>query len=280
MKNDKTKYENIEIPKELDQMINQTIENEQKERRRKSSRKRWIAIAAAVALFVTPLNVSQGFADTMAEIPVLGSIAKVLTFRLYRTESQELLAEVKVPEVAEMDNQNFEDQVNALIQEKVEITLAQAQKRAEEYKKAYLETGGTEEEYEKRKIQAAVDYTVYVKSQDTLSFMLFSYDTVAAAYAEYTYYNLDLQNNREWTLEDLLGENYAGVITELVKGQMKTQIENEGMAFWDEVNAADWKVREDIDFYINEKGNPVVVFDKYEIAAGAFGRLEYEIESN
>ena len=34
----------------------------------------------------------------------------------------------------------------------------------------------------------------------------------------------------------------------------------------------------DTPFYINEKGNPVVVFEKYEIAPGALGRPEFEIE--
>jgi hypothetical protein len=268
------KYQNIKIPEELEPMINQTIKKEQEERRRKSRNKRWIAVAAALAVFITPLNVSQAFADTMAEIPIIGSIARVFTFRDYMVESEELIAEVTIPEVAELNDQAFEDKVNAMIQEKVDHTLAEAQERAEEYKQAYLETGGTEEGYEERKIEAKVDYTVYAKNEDTLSFMLFSYDSVAAAYAEYSYFNLDVKNDREWTLSDLLGENNLASITEQVKEQMSEQGD---IVFWDEVNEPDWKVREDIDFYINKDGRVVVVFDKYEIAAGAFGRLEYEI---
>ena len=30
-------------------------------------------------------------------------------------------------------------------------------------------------------------------------------------------------------------------------------------------------------FYINEAGNPIIVFQKYEIAAGAAGMPEFEI---
>ena len=37
-------------------------------------------------------------------------------------------------------------------------------------------------------------------------------------------------------------------------------------------------VTADTPFYINEKGNPVVVFEKYEIAPGFMGRPEFEIE--
>jgi len=274
MREHKKKYQDIKIPEELDQMINQTIKREQEEEKRKKGNKRWIAVAAALAVLITPLNVSQVFADTMAEIPIIGSIARVFTFRDYTVESEELIAEVTMPEVAELNNQAFEDKVNAMIQEKVDQTLAEAQARAEGYKQAYLGTGGTEEGYEERKTEAKVDYTVYAKNEDTLSFMLFSYDSIAAAYAEYSYFNLDVKNDREWTLLDLLGENNLALITEQVKEQMSEQ---DDIIFWDEVNKPDWKVREDIDFYISEDGRIVVVFDKYEIAAGALGRMEYEI---
>ena len=36
-------------------------------------------------------------------------------------------------------------------------------------------------------------------------------------------------------------------------------------------------VSEDQRFYINEDGNAVIVFEKYEIAPGASGTLEFEI---
>ncbi len=270
----KRKYQDIKIPEELNRMINQTIRKEQQERNRRKRQTRWIAAAAVLVVFVTPLNISQGFADTMAEIPIIGQIAKVLTFRSYTVESEELVAEVTIPEVAELNNQAFEDKINALIQEKVDQTLATAQLRAEEDRQAYLETGGTEDGYEERKTEAKVDYTVYAKSEDALSFMLYSYDSIAAAYAEYSYYNLDVKNDREWNLQDLLGEDYVAVMTDQVKAQMSEQ---EDIMFWEEVALSDWKVREDIDFYINGEGRVVVVFDKYELAAGYLGRLEYEI---
>ena len=36
-------------------------------------------------------------------------------------------------------------------------------------------------------------------------------------------------------------------------------------------------VDQDTDFYLNEAGNPVVVFPRYAIAAGAAGSVEFEI---
>jgi len=261
-------------------MINQTIEKEQHERQKRNRKKRWIAVAAALALFVTPLNVSQAFADTMAEIPVIGVLAKVLTFRSYQVENKDIVAEVTIPEVTELTSEAYEDQINGLIQAKVDVMFENAKREAEGYKEAYLATGGTEEAYEARKVRAKVDYQVFSKTEDVLSFSVYSWVTVAAAYEDHAYYNLDLRNNRELTLEDLLGEDYVTVATDRVKGQMETQSEKEGITFWEETMKPEWQIPEDISFYINESGNPVLVFEKYEIAAGAFGRLEYEIEKN
>ena len=37
-------------------------------------------------------------------------------------------------------------------------------------------------------------------------------------------------------------------------------------------------ISDDQTFYLNEAGNPVIVFDKYEIAPGAYGAMEFEVE--
>lgn len=47
-----------------------------------------------------------------------------------------------------------------------------------------------------------------------------------------------------------------------------------GMEFWKE----EWKgIEEDTKFYVNHAGNPVIVFERYEIAPGAAGQQEFEI---
>ena len=50
------------------------------------------------------------------------------------------------------------------------------------------------------------------------------------------------------------------------------------MKFFTKAEGGFETVTADTPFYINEKGNPVVVFEKYEIAPGALGRPEFEIE--
>ena len=47
--------------------------------------------------------------------------------------------------------------------------------------------------------------------------------------------------------------------------------------FWRDGIEGFTTVDENTKFYLNEKGNPVVVFAPYEIAPGAFGAQEFEI---
>ena len=54
------------------------------------------------------------------------------------------------------------------------------------------------------------------------------------------------------------------------------QRENEtGMQYWYEDSEG---INENTKFYMNEAGNPVIVFEKYEIAPGAAGQQEFQIE--
>ena len=39
-------------------------------------------------------------------------------------------------------------------------------------------------------------------------------------------------------------------------------------------------ISEDTAFYINENNRPVIVFEKYEIAPGSSGEIEFEIGGN
>lgn len=269
----KERYESIEIPKELNIMVDKTIEEYEKEPKRKWY-KPLVVAASVLALVILPLNVSEGYAQTMSDLPVIGGAFELLTFRSYNYESKDLSGEVNIPSVV-LTDESVEDEINLIIDEKVNQALSRAEQNIEEYKQAYLETGGTEEGWQEKNMKVGVDYEVYSQSEDVLSFLVYSHESLAAVYAEYTYFNINPLDNTLLTLEDFFGGDYVGYVTESIKEQVESQKNDIG--FFDDVFQPEWKVREDVDFYINEIGNPVIVLNKYEIAAGSFGRLEYEI---
>ena len=98
-----------------------------------------------------------------------------------------------------------------------------------------------------------------------------------SAYSESRYYNIDLKEGSLVTLEDVLGEDYREIADASIRGQMRKRTES-GEVFWTEEEGGFSGVTDATKFYMNEAGNPVVVFDKYEIAPGSSGEIEFEIE--
>ncbi len=288
----KGQYDAIEIPKEL----NETILNKMQGKKEKGvihMKKYYFAAipAAAVIIFTIGLNTSYTFASAMEEIPVLGAVARVLTIRSYQEKDADKEINVNVPKVevtipqedeGTTENKEAVEQmavdVNAEIDKAVAEYVEGAETRIEEYKQAFLETGGTEEEFAEKNIKVNVDYEVKCQNENYLSFVLTGNESWSGAYAVYYYYNLDMKNGQPITLKDMLGENYVEIANSQILAEMeKRTAENQDYTYFDEEMGGFTTVTEDTNFYINEEGNPVVVFDKYEVAPGFMGRQEFEI---
>ena len=169
MEDAKKKYEEVPIPEELSKRIQwevQKADSRRKKAAESSGRKRkgylrgWqkgiVAAAAAMAVFVTALNTSTVFAQNVGELPVIGAIAKVLTFRSYEMETEDdLHISVDIPsiEMIAEGTGNLAESVNEEILEMCEQYADEAVERAKEYRQAFLDTGGTEEEWAAHDIQ-------------------------------------------------------------------------------------------------------------------------------
>lgn len=57
------------------------------------------AVAAALIAITVMANSGASIAHAMAKIPVIGAIAEVVTFREYQDSTNQMYADVKVPEV-------------------------------------------------------------------------------------------------------------------------------------------------------------------------------------
>ncbi len=283
MEDAKKSYENIPIPAELSKRVQSEIEKANAVQKRKAvqtrrnliMKKTAITAAAAVVLLTTGLNTSQTFAQEMGSIPVVGSIARVLTFRSYETENANIKISVDIPtiEMISTELSGLEKGVNKEIYSFCEQYAEEAQARAEEYRQAFLETGGTEEEWTAHDIKIKVRYDVKAFTDDYLSIAVIGTDSSSNAYSETKYYNLDIKSGKWVTLPEILGENMQAA-EENVRSQIAQREKETEMEFWDE----DWDgLDKDTKFYINTSGNPVVVFEKYEIAPGAAGQQEFEI---
>ena len=186
-------YDNIEIPAELNDVVNNAIHSMDKEKSLKKHRSRntvrifrycGTAAAALLVCMTIGLNTSEVFAREMSELPVIGSLAKVLTIRSYHEKDEGHDITVKVPEIqlegqpesqveegqagsTEEQKETFVGDINAEIQSIVDNYVAEAKQKFAEYKDAFFATGGTEEEWGNRDIAVNVDYEVKYQEGNT-----------------------------------------------------------------------------------------------------------------
>lgn len=305
-------FDKIEVPKELDQAVTKLIKEhpEKKSDLPMYSRKRGAMIfrrtmAAAAGLilcFTVALNSSETFAKSIEDLPVIGAVAKVLTIRSYQTTEDNVDLTVKVPEIRTEEEQNnqpssedpevkqkdtdrFVADVNAEINKIEDAYLEDAGIRMQADKDAFIATGGTEEEWAKKNLDVNVDYEVKYQKEDLLSLVLTADESWYGAYDLRYFYNLDLKNNKKLSLKDVLGENYEAIANECIIRQMKDKAaQDPNMIYWGvtDNDASGIKgfvtVNDATKFYINKEGKPVVYFEKYEVAPGAYGAQEFVID--
>ena len=272
----KQAYENTPIPAELDQRVRAGIRQGKAKRARRAWGKRLGTVAACFVVVVGALNVSPTMASAAADIPVLGGLFRVLTIRSYETEKDQVHYQVEVPEVD--SSADIAQRVNAEIQQRVDEHVAEMEKMWTEYHEAFIATGGTEEEWAQRSMDVNVTYDIKSQTDTTVSFVVdLSQCSFNASQTQY-YYNLDLENDRDITLRDLLGDDWVNICNTAIQTQIDASVDADGFTyFFSPEEGGFTTVDETTSFYIREDGVPVVVFPKYAIAAGAMGIVEFEI---
>ncbi len=288
MEKAKQKYEGIFIPDELSERVMLEVEKAGKEYNRKSTKIRrdlfmkkgavavMAAAAAAIILFTIGVNTNEAFAKEVSDIPVLGSMARILTFRSYETQTEDLKISVDIPSIELISEElnGLEKDVNEEIYEFCTQYADEAVKKAEEYRKAFLDTGGTEEEWAEHNITIKVWYEVKSQTEEYLSLVIMGADNWSSANSEARYYNFDMKAGKWITLKDILGDDSMQSAEQDIRNQIKQREEETGMDYFDD----EWKgLDENTKFYVNNIGNPVIVFERYEIAPGAVGQQEFEI---
>ena len=173
LKKAKKAYDSIEIPQELDYVVNRTIH--ENKLHKKDEFKIWmkgvtVTLATTFALFVVILNTNESFAKAVEDLPVIGRIAEVFTVKEYKEENETDLIEAKIPAIKNTGNSDLENRINYEISSKINEVLDEARQRAEEYKKAVLATGGTMEDYIPTQIN--VDYKITYQDENLVSFVI------------------------------------------------------------------------------------------------------------
>lgn len=284
--NSKREYDNIPLPENLDSIVDTAIRqaNDRSYTKRSWFRRKCVRRAAVICLsgaaaIVIMSNISRDFVLASSKIPVFGRVVEIVTWQDYDEEDTRTI-NVRLPKIETTGTDDLQNRINNEIRVKINDVMHEAEERAEEYKKAFLDTGGKEEDWHQMEIY--VDYEVECNTNNILSFIITKSESYASVYTEKYYYNIDLETGKNLTLCDLLGPDYVKRANDAIKAQIEKRVAD-GDSFFgygnDDFN--DYKfttISDETKFYVNEDEQAVVVFDKYEIAPGYMGFVEFLID--
>lgn len=274
----KKEYMNVPIPRELDFTVKKALKESRVNMNSKNKFKRIrtaaASIVAATVILTAGVNVSPAFAKTLSEVPVVGNIVKVLTFKEYTVQEDTFDADIKVPAIDGLENKKLESSLN-------EKYLAENKKLYEQFMadmKDLKEKGGG---------HLGVDsgYVVKTDNDRILSVGRYIVETAASASTTFKYDTIDKKNQVLITLPSLFkDESYVDVISENIKNQMLEQHKSdENKIYWvagiEEDGLVDLfeKISPEQSFYINPEGKLVISFDEYEVAPGYMGVVEFVV---
>lgn len=268
-------YKNVPLPNDLEEIVKNAIQRSKLKRRFPIKS---VTGLTAAAIFVLSLNTSPTFAKSLSNFPVLRNVVKVLTFTEYTVNEPTYNANIKVPAVSNLKNKDLEQSLN-------QKYLKENQELYEEFKNeiSSLEKNSTE-------AHLGVDsgYEVKTDNEDILSIERYVVNTVASSSTTMKFDTIDKKKEILLSLPILFKDkSYIDIINKNIKEQMIDQMnQDEGKTYWIPEANLDYSIvpfnsiKENQNFYINKDYKLVISFDKYEVAPGYMGVVEFIIPTN
>lgn len=234
--------------------------------------------AAFVGAFLLLPNTSPVIAHAMEQIPVLGKLIEVVTFRDYEYESDRNHADIEVPEI-KVELGLPEDQTL----ENLERTTDEINREIKKITDSLIEEFETYLEEEEGYQDILVKSEILTATADYFTLKLLCYQGAGSGYQWNYYYTIDLNTGKRLQLKDVFAEgaDYITPISEAIKEQMQAQMDaDENVYYWldDEIEEWNFKsVTDETSFYINENGNVVIGFNEGDVAPMYMGAVEFEI---
>lgn len=303
----KEEYENMTIPEAGRERLQAGIDRARMEKKRAERARRrsaWTAAAAMIVLIALP-NTNVQIAHAMENIPVLGGFFRLVTVRQYNYSDENHDAEIELAQITYGEDGEGtpvgEVAVGAAAPDNADVGNAEG--AGQEAGVAKLSEDGVQEI--NQDMETTVDELIR-QFEDTLSeegyhglhvsqevvtdnaqyytVKLSVLETEASGYEHNQFYTIDKQTGNVVALADLFaeGSDYISVISENIKTQMREQMAaDEGVIYFlDDEDMPEFNfqsITEQTNFYFNENGELVIVFDEYEVAPGSMGAPEFVI---
>ena len=267
----KEEYDQIPVPQEARDGIEAGIMRARLEKKRsdrmKNMKRTGVTAAALVLTFGIAVNASPVVAQAMDGIPVIGSIARVVTIRNYNESTDNgMMADISVPQIdgnvaanAEMD--------------------AYAKELIARYEKEVVAQLGQEEGH----YALESSYEVVSDNDKYVSIRINTVETMASGAEFVKIFTVDKATGQTVSLKDYLNSpEKLEAVSQNIKDQMAAQMtEDEGKVYFTEGEVGGFTgLTGDENFYLNEAGELVIVFGEYEVAPGYMGTVSFTIPAD
>ena len=214
--------------------------------------------AAVVTLLVALPNVSGSAAKAMEQVPVLGSLVRVVTLRNYFYDDGHSSADVSVPQVDGAGQAG--DDVNQAVQENIYQLLDEFYADVDQI----AQGGGYQ--------GLSVSYSVVTDTEHWFTLRVNAVRTQGSSDEMLRYYHINKDTNRVVTLSSLFpeGSDYVTVLSQQVKSWLEGR---EDAFFYQEFTSID----PEQSFYWGEDGSLVLVFDEGSVLPASSGNPEVTI---
>lgn len=266
--------EQTDIPDSVKNRIEQTLVDLPEKKPVKKQIRILPRIAASAACFVFIIlfllpNVSVTYAQALEQLPVIGDLVRVVTIRNYYYDDNHWKMDINIPQIESEDSKSV-DYINKDVSE---LTTALINRFYED-----LEINGN-----KGYGSLNVDYEVVTNTDSWFTLKLTVCQTAASSNTYFKFYHIDKNQGKIVELGDLFNtDKFSDILVADIKMQMQEQMANdENISYWinnSGIGEEFATVSADHNFYWNENGDLVIIFDKYEVGPGSMGTPEFVID--
>ena len=287
LQNLKTEYHNFRMSDEQIEKMKRQIERGKRDRnrdRRRNASIRWVTAAAAcVALFVILPNMSASVAHAMSQIPLLGRLVDIVTYRDYSYEDERHNAQITVPEIVVQPPEGREE-VAPEVQENMARTAEGINAQIQQISGQLIAEFEESLKYEKGYQDMIVDSEIISSTENYFSLKLICYEGSGSG-AEWDYfYTIDLNTGKQLSLSDLFvaDADFIAPVSNNIKEQMRDQMAEDFMKmYW--VDYTDMPelnfeaITEETSFYLNDECSLVICFNEGDVAPMYMGCVEFVV---
>lgn len=228
-----------------------------------------VACILFVMLVLLP-NISVTYAQAVENIPIIGNLVEIFTIRNYFYSDDHHELDAQVPQVNDPNNQNASNLINKNVNELTSAVIQQF----------YADMEIT---HDKGYGSIYIDYETVTNTDKWFTLKLTVTELAASSNTYFRFYHIDRTTGTYVTFGDLFDEADYPALEQLIIRQMRREMdENEDAVYWidgAEVGENFTALSSTQNFYFDDAGNLVIVYNKYEVGPGYMGCPEIEIPS-